>query len=106
MTKSHTPPGRNSNARVVVVNPFGPHHWARCVTSVNASNTRRRGPSMVRDTMISRSEAVRLLFADATFVLLLLKFLYILVKPVETFAPELLEPSHPFVDWLEALHVE
>src|ERR1043166_2459059 len=39
ITKSHTPPTRNSNARVVGGNPSGPHHRDRCRTSVNAWNT-------------------------------------------------------------------
>src|SRR4030081_757268 len=106
MMKSHTPPGRNSNARVVVVNPFGPHHWLRCLALVNASYTRRRGPSMVRETTISRSEALRLLGADATSFLLAPKFLHVLVEPVETPVPELLEPAGPSVNWLEAARVE
>ena len=32
ITKVHSPPTRNSNARVVVVNPSGPHHRDRCRT--------------------------------------------------------------------------
>src|ERR1700674_2093912 len=106
MMKSQTPPGRNSNARVVVVNPFGPHHRLRCLTSVNASNTRRRGPSMIRETTISRSEILRALGADATSLLLVLKLLHVLVQPVEALAPELLEPASPLVDRLEATRIE
>src|SRR6202165_2789117 len=106
MMKSQTPPGRNSNARVVVVNPFGPHHRLRCLTSVNASNTRRRGPSMIRETTISRSEILRALGADATSLLLVLKLLHVLVQPVEALAPELLEPASPLVDRLEATRLE
>src|SRR5262245_20626583 len=53
--KIHSPPTRNSNARVVVVNPVGPHHCDRCRTSVNASNTSSRGASMTREITISRS---------------------------------------------------
>jgi hypothetical protein len=55
ITKSHSPPTRNSNARVVVVNPSGPHHRDRCRTSVNASNTSSRGALMTREITISRS---------------------------------------------------
>ena len=41
--------------RVVVVNPFGPHHCDRCRTSVNASNTSSRGALMTREITTSRS---------------------------------------------------
>jgi len=45
----------DTNARVVVVNPSGPHHRDRCRTSVNASNNSSRGASMTREMTISRS---------------------------------------------------
>src|SRR5436305_15224710 len=61
---------------------------------------------MVRDTTISRSEALRLLGAYATAFLLALKFLYVLVEPVEAPAPELLEPADPSVNWLEAARLQ
>src|SRR4030088_792356 len=105
MMKSQTPPGRNSKDRVVVVNPFGPHHRPRCAGSVNASNTSRRGPWMVREMMNSRSAAIGLLFATVFPVLLALKFLHVLVDPDEAPAPELFEPADPLVDRLEASRV-
>src|SRR5580700_11497529 len=65
MTKRHTPPGRMSKLSVVVVKPFGPHHCARCLGSVNAANTRSRGASNSRVPTIARGSLLRsiLLFA-------------------------------------------
>jgi hypothetical protein len=54
MTKRQTPPGRNSKRDVVVVNPFGPHHCARCFASVQTENTNSRGASNSRIPMIER----------------------------------------------------
>src|SRR3977135_488189 len=106
MMKAQTPPGRNSKVRVVVVNPFGPQPRPRCAGSVNASNTSRRGPWMVREMMNSRSAAIGLLFANVIAVLLALKLLHVLVEPVEALAPELFEPADPLVDRLQAARVE
>src|SRR3977135_949377 len=105
MMKAQTPPGRNSKVRVVVVNPFGPQPRPRCAGSVNASNTSRRGPWMVREMMNSRSAATGLLFANVIAVLLALKLLHVLVEPVEASAPELFEPADPLVDRLQAARV-
>ncbi len=55
IAKTHSPPTRNSNASVVVVNPSGPHQCARCRASVNASKTSSLGASMRREMTISLS---------------------------------------------------
>src|SRR4051812_22522355 len=65
MVNRHTPPGRTSISRVVVVNPSGPHHLAICLASVHAANTRSRGASTVRVMTISRSAV---LWADGVEV--------------------------------------
>src|SRR2546428_3284667 len=102
---SHTPPGLKSNACVVILLPaHGAHHSARWVALVNASNTSRRGPSMMRETTISRSASV--LASLAICMLLLLKFLHVLVEPVEVLVPVLLEANDPLVHRLEAARVE
>src|SRR5713101_2803165 len=101
---SHTPPGLKSNAFVVILPPFGAHHWARWSALVNASKTSRRGPSMIRETTISRSAS--LLAPLAICMLLLLKFLHVLVEPVEVLVPVLLEPNDPLVHRLEPARVE
>jgi hypothetical protein len=106
MMKSHTPPGRNSKECVVVVKPFGLHQWARCLISDQASQTRRRGPSTVRDTTISRSEIAGLLLAAAMSLLLSAELPYVFVETVECFVPILLETACPFMDRLEAPGVE
>src|SRR3954463_4602967 len=102
MTKSHTPPTRNSKDRVVVVNPSGPHHRDRCRTCVNASNTSSRGALMTRDITISRSAVAcsgspPLLVVAIRWSLLprLFQVLHVLVQPVEAPAPEPLEAAHP-----------
>src|SRR6266571_3434705 len=55
MTKRHTPPGFTSMMYVVVVKPFGPHHFAMCSGSVHTFHTRSRGASKMRTAAISRS---------------------------------------------------
>src|SRR5881396_2924776 len=104
MVASHDPPGLKSNAFVVILPPVGAHHWARWVALVNASKTSRRGPSMMRETTISRSAS--LLASVAICVLLLLKFLHVFVQPVEALVPVLLEANDPLVHRLEATRVE
>src|SRR3954452_19878839 len=103
MTKSHSPPARNSNDRVVVVNPSGPHHRDRCRTCVNASNTSSRGAPISREISISRSAvecADSLLVVAIVWSLLrcLLQLLHVLVQPVQALAPEPFEAAHPLVD--------
>src|SRR5512143_1859228 len=102
MTKRHTPPARISNKCVVVVNPFGPHHCARCLGSVHAEKTRSRGASNTRVPMIEHGSVSRsMLFFAATFFLLRLQNTQIIVEPVETLFPEpaiLLEPVVRFLE--------
>src|SRR5690348_7557987 len=89
MTKRQTPPGRNSNACVVVVKPFGPHHCPRCTGLENAENTSARGASNVRTKMIERASiASRDSLFAATPLLLALQLLQICVEPIETLFPE------------------
>src|SRR5438477_11543365 len=59
---------------------------------------------MMRETTISRSVSV--LASLAICLLLLLKFLHILVEPVEVLVPVLLEANDPLVHGLEAARVE
>src|SRR5438445_7586976 len=102
---SHTPPGLKSNACVVILLPsHGAHHSVRWAALVNASKTIRRGPSMMRETTISRSAS--LLASLAICMLLLLKFLHVLVEPVEVLVPILLEANDPLVHRLDAARVE
>src|SRR5215470_11232911 len=96
---------RNSNARVVVVKPSGPHHRDRCRTSVNASNTSSRGALITREITISRSAVAcagspPLLVVAIVWPLLpcLPQFLHVRVQPVEALVPEPLEPAGPLVN--------
>src|SRR5437870_4581162 len=59
---------------------------------------------MMRETRISRSASV--LGSLAICMLLLLKFLHVLVEPVEVLVPVLLEANDPLVHRLEAARVE
>src|SRR5438552_15448926 len=59
---------------------------------------------MMRETTISRSAS--LLAPLGIFVLLLLKFLHVLVEPIEVLVPVLLEANDPLVHRLEAARVE
>src|SRR5947209_20558873 len=105
MVASHTPPGLKSNAWVVILLPaHGAHHSARWVALVNASKTIRRGPSMTRETTISRSAS--LLASLAICLLLLLKFLHVFVEPFEVLVPVLLEPDDPLMHVEQATRVE
>src|SRR4026209_2962112 len=103
--KTHSPPTRNSNARVVVVNPSGPHHCDRWRTSVNASNTSSRGALITREITISRSAVTDCAGACRPVAVIwsallpcLLELLHVRVQPVEALVPELLEPADPLVD--------
>src|SRR5205823_12717507 len=62
------------------------------------------GPSMMRETTISRSAS--LLASLAICMLLLLKFLHVLVEPVEVLVPILLEANDPLVHRLQTARVE
>src|SRR5262245_7906818 len=95
MSNSQTPPGRNSNALVVRLKPSGPHQWARCAGSVYASKTRRRGPSMTRETTISRSASARPLAVAAIALFPPLKLPDVPLETVEALVPELLEAADP-----------
>src|SRR5215471_6453339 len=57
-TKRYLPPTRTSASHESRVSPndFGTHHRLSSSAFVNASNTRRAGPLMVRVTTISRSD--------------------------------------------------
>src|SRR5437879_13589085 len=59
---------------------------------------------MMRETTISRSASV--LASLAICMLLLLKFLHVLVEPLEVLVPVLLEANDPLVHRLEAARVE
>src|SRR5208282_3297591 len=48
MTSYIFPPGRTSHSQTGLVNPFGPHHCARCFGSVHALKTSSRGASNSR----------------------------------------------------------
>src|SRR6476619_612327 len=104
MMKTHSPPTRNSNARVLVLNPSGPHHRDRCRTSVNASNTSSRGALMTREITISRSAVpdragASVLSLPSSLVLpRLLEVLHVGVQPVEALVPEPLETAGPLVN--------
>src|SRR5207253_2917897 len=89
---------------VILLPAHGAHHSARWVALVNASKTSRRGPSVMRETTISRSAS--LLASVAICVLLLLEFLHVLVEPVEVLVPVLLEANDPLVHRLEAAGIE
>src|ERR1700732_753930 len=103
MTNRQTPPGRTSIARVVVVKPFGPHHRTRCFGLVHASKTSSRGASNTRVVTIVRASCpVSRLYLASMLLLLGLKFLEIIVQPVEAGVPEAAISFKPVVDVLES----
>src|SRR5687768_18252739 len=107
MTKRHTPPGRMSNALVVLVKPSGPHHCARCLGSVHASNTSSRGASSTRVVMMARGSRSRsmLLLADTLLLrfVLRLQLAKIILQAVETFFPEAAIALQPIVNAFQSL---
>src|SRR5690606_38695746 len=103
MVNTHSPPGPNSNESVVVVNPSGPHHRARCSASEKDSNTKRRGASISRSMTISRSRAV---LGRSMFPFLSFQFLCVCLETVERSLPEALEAADPLVDPTQAASVE
>src|SRR5581483_6669511 len=99
MTKRQMPPGRNSKLCVVVVNPLGPHHCARCFGSVKAANTSSRGASNSRLPMIERGSVSRsTLFFTPTFSLLRLQGFEIVVESVEPLLPQATIAFEPIVN--------
>src|ERR1700690_2335785 len=109
MTKRQTPPGRISKLDVVVVKPFGPHHCARCLGSVNAEKTSSRGASNSRMPMIDRGslERSRLFVAPTRRILFRLlggvglKSLQVVVEPIEALVVKSAVVRQPIVDVLE-----
>src|SRR6185503_856471 len=105
MTKRQTPPGRMSKALVVVVKPFGPHHCARCLGSVHASNTSARGASSSRTAMMACGSRSRsMLFLAATLRLRLCRFLcrlqlvQVVLQAIEARFPEAAIAFQPIVN--------
>src|ERR1700742_2266964 len=115
MTKRQTPPARKSNACVVVVKPFGPHHCARCFGSLHAANTSVRGALSTRVPLIARGSLSRSrLFLSAPFRLpgprrlragrrLGLQDTQIVVETVETLLPKTAIILEPVVSLLQRL---
>src|SRR5215470_8209831 len=98
MTKRHTPPGRKSNARVVVENPIGPHQRARCSGAVHAAHTSSRGAANVRVVMSDRWLGLRSrLFLSSTLLILGLELTQIVLEPVETLHPQTAVALEPVV---------
>src|ERR1700688_779031 len=101
MTKRQTPPARKSCELVVVVKPFGPHHCARCFGSVKAENPRSRGASSTRVPTMQSGSLRSMLFLSATFLLLGLQRLQIIVETIEPLLPEPAIFVEPVVRLLE-----
>src|SRR5687767_6954808 len=102
MTARHLPPGRRSPSLTGIVNPFGADHWS--MSSVHAFHTSSRGALNVRLMTSSRSLAVwvSLLFA-ATFLLLCLYFVQVIVQAVKALIPVLpivVDPRRRILEWL------
>src|SRR5262245_19186256 len=98
------PPGRTSISWIVVVKPFGPHHFTTCSGSVIASQTISRGASTTRVRRNSRSEGLAgssLLFAATSS--LLLEFPEVFVQAVEALLPEPSIVSDPVGDLAERI---
>src|SRR5215469_11779412 len=108
MTKRQTPPGRMSKLDVVVENPLGPHHCARCFGSVQASNTSVRGASMMRVVTMDRAASAISLSAP-TFLLLFffgLQLPDIVLEAVEPLFPDFAIPLEPGIGLLERARLD
>src|SRR5579883_2957618 len=112
MTKRQTPPGRKSKLDVVVVNPFGPHHCAKCRASVHTENTSSRGASNSRMPMMERGSLSRSrLFLAAMFRILCLRgfgleLLQVGVQAIEALVEKAAVKSEPLVDLLEGARLD
>src|SRR6185503_16474839 len=107
-TRRYLPPTRTSISQESRDRPkdFGTHHCLNSSGLVQASNTRRAGPLMVRVTTSSRSDfrvatvgffmgAGSLSLLASIGLLLPFQFLNNLVQLVEAFVPELAVPLDP-----------
>src|SRR5690242_8007820 len=116
MTKRHTPPTLNSNARVVVRKPFGPHHCERCFGSVQTDQTRWRGASSSRvPTITLGSDSRSMLLVASTLLLLLLRWLpcrwfgqgaEVILQPIEPLLPKPSILFEPVVDALQRVELD
>src|SRR5262245_61837876 len=107
MTKRHTPPTRMSKVLVVVVKPFGPHHCAKCLGSVQAWNTRSRGASKTRVATIAVGSRSRsMLFLADTLLLLGLQGTKILIEPIEALFPQAAIAFQPVVNALQRIRFD
>src|SRR4051812_27941697 len=104
--KRDTPPGRTSISWIVLVNPFGPHHCATCLGSVNAVHTSSRGASSRRSVAISRSAVLDVLFFPAMFLLPALQLVQISFQPVEALFPHPAIIFEPGIDGLQCLRLD
>src|SRR5689334_1741607 len=103
MTKRHTPPGRKSNAWVVVENPIGPHQCARCSGLVHAAHTSARGAAKTRAVMSDRwSGSGSRLFLSPTLLVLGLELAQICLEPIKTLHPQPAVVLEPVVHLLES----
>src|SRR5215212_5408628 len=95
-----------SASLIVVMNPRGPNHFAKCSFSVHARKTRSRGASNTRERTISRSRAHACspLLPSAMVVLLFLVGLQVtqvfgkLVEALFPRAPRVLGPRRHLLE--------
>src|SRR5581483_2786671 len=106
MMKRHTPPGLNENSCVVIVNPRGPHHRARCFASVHSSKTLSGGASNTRVAEIARVSSLVAAFFASMLFLLFLQLLQVFVQSVEALFPEFAVVIDPVGGFLERAGVE
>src|SRR5580658_2376022 len=101
------PPWRKSKLMVVVENPTGPHHCARCLGSVHAEKTNWRGASNSRVPMIDRASLSR---SRLLFTLMLyfpglriagLQLFQIIVETIETAFEEAAIALEPIIQLFE-----
>src|SRR5262249_716148 len=103
MTKRHTPPGRKSNALVVVENPIGPHQRARCSGALHAVHTSSREAANTRVVMSDRWSGFGAQLVLSPILLFLgLKVAQILLEPVKTLHPQSAVALKPVVHLLES----
>src|SRR6476646_2760108 len=91
---------------MVVVKPFGPHHFTICSASVQARHTSSRGALTVRSITISRSAFALLPAMSFSFLRGCLNTLEMSLQTIEPRLPEVAERFDPACDVLQSLGLE
>src|ERR1700716_1473596 len=96
------PPTRGSTSQTGLVNPFGPHHSARCFASIHARNT-NSGAAAIRLVRLTSSSPASTTLLFPTPPLLCLYLAQIISQLVEAAVPSTNVPIAVFIGYEESL---